>query len=456
MPDDSALGAGMTFRYVGPQFRLFFGAYTTKEYTVPNPSLTTPYPTATQIRDWGDVSQGLAVTDTTSNCTAQTFHPSGIYWDSIDSRLYWTYENAYNTCANTDDPSLGYSTLNDTTGAVNATGVWRFTGRGPKATSGCLVPIPSSFANAYTGGKRLAVGCGGYRSIADNGPAHMGPALTAISPPSTSTNPNRSSLPHVNLVGYPFTSTEYGTPDRAHRNDLNYDNSLHDDFVAWDTKNGIGYWTAVDGAQGSIASTWIDLPNKHGIVFFPLLGNGRMFYDCSTLITESGSHAWFVYDPADFAQVAQGQKQQWQIQASRQWSVQYPGVAYPIDRNRGAQPGSSWNPIGCSQIDNDHIGTIGGAVFDPSSQKLYVSVGNRWPKGDTVYVYQVLDTGGSAPTACDINQNGASDVSDVQLCVNQAIGTTACSTGDITQDGNCNVIDVQRVVNSALGNACLQ
>jgi glucose/arabinose dehydrogenase len=56
---------------------------------------------------------------------------------------------------------------------------------------------------------------------------------------------------------------------------------------------------------------------------------------------------------------------------------------------------------------------------------------------------------------CDLNNDGSANISDVQLCVNQAIGITACSTGDINRDTSCNVIDVQRAVNAALGGACV-
>jgi hypothetical protein len=56
---------------------------------------------------------------------------------------------------------------------------------------------------------------------------------------------------------------------------------------------------------------------------------------------------------------------------------------------------------------------------------------------------------------CDINVSGSTDVSDVQLCANQAIGTVSCSSADINQDGQCSVVDVQRVVNAALGGACV-
>jgi hypothetical protein len=56
---------------------------------------------------------------------------------------------------------------------------------------------------------------------------------------------------------------------------------------------------------------------------------------------------------------------------------------------------------------------------------------------------------------CDLNSDSSTNVSDVQLCVNQAIGVIACTSGDIDGNGACNVVDVQRVVNAALGGQCL-
>jgi len=58
------------------------------------------------------------------------------------------------------------------------------------------------------------------------------------------------------------------------------------------------------------------------------------------------------------------------------------------------------------------------------------------------------------PLACDTNHDGATNVNDVQVAANQAIGAQSC-TADINQDGVCNVIDVQRVVNAALGGTCV-
>ena len=51
----------------------------------------------------------------------------------------------------------------------------------------------------------------------------------------------------------------------------------------------------------------------------------------------------------------------------------------------------------------------------------------------------------------DVNGDGAINVADVQLAVNQALGITACGTGNVNGDAACNVTDVQVVVNRALG-----
>lgn len=61
----------------------------------------------------------------------------------------------------------------------------------------------------------------------------------------------------------------------------------------------------------------------------------------------------------------------------------------------------------------------------------------------------------STVSRCDVNTNGAVNVSDVQLCANQAIGVSSCTTGDVNSDARCNVLDVQRIVNAALGGSCV-
>jgi hypothetical protein len=105
--------------------------------------------------------------------------------------------------------------------------------------------------------------------------------------------------------------------------------------------------------------------------------NGRVWYQTSTLHGQSVSHWWFVYDPADLAKVAQGQKQQWKIQPAAEWQVQYPGLSYPL---------SEWRDVPHNMIK--------GVTYDSNTRQLYVAVGfadgEYGPYGATkVYVYEV-------------------------------------------------------------------
>jgi hypothetical protein len=51
----------------------------------------------------------------------------------------------------------------------------------------------------------------------------------------------------------------------------------------------------------------------------------------------------------------------------------------------------------------------------------------------------------------DLNGDGITNVTDIQISVNQAAGGAACGSGDVNKDGVCNVADVQLVVNRSLG-----
>lgn len=58
----------------------------------------------------------------------------------------------------------------------------------------------------------------------------------------------------------------------------------------------------------------------------------------------------------------------------------------------------------------------------------------------------------NAPSgSLDLNSDGATNIADVQIAVNQASGIASCSSGDVNSDGACTVVDVQLVVNKALG-----
>jgi hypothetical protein len=258
----TSYGQGLTSRYVNGQLRFFSTTYTpgpnydVYEIAVPTPS-TGSYPTASVVRHWGNVYQGHRYLDKYG--TGDTGTVYGLYWDSVDQRLYWSYGDAYNA-SNGNDCSLGYSTLNDSTGTATGVACWRFNSRGEKMCRGGVLSIPAWFATQYCGGQRLGVGFGGYYSAATTGPASMGPALAAFNPPNLSVNADKSSLSATNLVGYQFNGTAYTLPDRGHR-DTNYTET----FDGWNPNNGIGYYTWNDTLWQS--AVWIDLPNRQGVLY---------------------------------------------------------------------------------------------------------------------------------------------------------------------------------------------
>jgi hypothetical protein len=110
-------------------------------------------------------------------------------------------------------------------------------------------------------------------------------------------------------------------------------------------------------------------------------------------------------------------------------------VNYGARDLRLAAPTNSGNTLS-SSYDRDAAGITRGAD-------------GVWDRGAYEFV------SGAASSACDLNGDSATNVSDVQTCVNQAIGVAACGTGDINKDGSCNVVDVQRDVNAALGGQCV-
>ena len=56
--------------------------------------------------------------------------------------------------------------------------------------------------------------------------------------------------------------------------------------------------------------------------------------------------------------------------------------------------------------------------------------------------------------ACDLSQDGAVNLVDVQLAVNMALGLVSC-TANINGSAVCNVTTVQRVINASLGLPCV-
>ena len=374
---------GLTYRYMNGQ--LHFLTTTTVlsgglVYETNDPGIGSGdnQPQAQVLKNWGDVYTGhKALQDSQVGGDHWTSQLSGgiatygLSYDQESNRLYWTYGDWYNA-EFPNNPSFGYSTLNDATGVGTGVGAWSLTNRYEKFNRGGVLQIPKWFANQYTGGDTLGVGFGGYFSITNT--ASFGPALAAVAPPDPASNPDDSSLSNVPLLGYPTSQNS-----RANR-DANY-TSYYDGGVypttpgASNPSNGVGQWTWSDIIYG--AGTWIDTPQLGGVLFIAKVGQGDVWYEHSERHAQGSAFEWMVYSPQDLAAVASGAKQQWEIQPKYEWTTPTLPVG-PTDQ-------SGYGGEGLSQV--------GGVTFDPTTDRLYVQVNGAWQNGTEyfpkVYVYQV-------------------------------------------------------------------
>ena len=275
-------------------------------------------PRATLIKSWGDVYQGKRLI-----ANPNVFPTRGLLW--ANDQLYWSYGDAYNVVSN-HDPSIGTSVLN-ADGSVHAYGPWR-TQEHSQMTRGYMLTVPAWFT-AYTNGGTFGMGA---PITASNLMSPWGAALIGASLPSNSTPPDVPGVAHASIACQQLIYHDINTKQRR---DTNY--SYCDYNVKYDASKG-GYihpgspeFTLIDTIS---AAAWIDLPTKHGVVFFGQLattipgfryadggGSCHVWYGVPTCVhgqtgapisTGTGPAAGtmapylWVYDPADMALAAQG------------------------------------------------------------------------------------------------------------------------------------------------------
>ncbi|MBL8821227.1 MAG: PKD domain-containing protein [Planctomycetia bacterium] len=359
---------GLTHRYVNGNLQFLTTSHVYSgglvyEFNYPGIAQGTTLPRATVVRNWGDVYTGnkwVGNDGGTSQISAGA--PTyGLYYDQNLGRLYWNYGHWYNA-THPNNPSMGYSILNDTTGIATGVGAWRLENRPEKFSRGGTLRIPQWFADEYTDGKSLGVGFGGYFSIISSG--SFGPSLAAVNDPDINANPNRSALENTPLAGYP-----HGAPARGERNP-NYYSTY--DGGAWNPENGVGHWTWSDIIYGS--ATWIDNSNYGGLLYLAKTGTGNVYYQNSDRHASGFVYEWMIYNPKDLADVASGIKQQWEIQPQYRWVDN----VLPSSQN-------PWSGDGLSQV--------GGVTFDSTTNRLYVLVNavdrDLYESFPRMYVYQV-------------------------------------------------------------------
>ncbi len=392
---DLRFGRGLAHRYLGQDLRFLSAGHKPAgaplalraggvfEFGFPGLSVRPPFPLAPIVRQWGDIYQNkMVVGIPPGKSWSLNDTPRGLWWDEQDQRLYWSYacgggDDSY--CDRPESFSLGASVLDSTTGRGRALGCWRIGSAPYKCVIRGCVPIPEWFAKTYTRGRRIGVGFGGSFSMMNNGGVSHGPSLWAINPP---TSPHMSTIDATTLVSYhPPNLRPYTSPMRCQR-PADYRMPAATDkrrFDGWLVRNGIGYWSWTDEIhQGCV---WIDLPDRHGVLFFPVLGHGLLDYANAAVKAEKGLHWWMAVDPSDLAKVAQGQLNRDLLVPAWWQEIRYPEVPYPT--------GSGWQsewPLFWSKMPR-----VVGSTFDPTTRMLFLLLLTKpWPQSEqTVLAYHV-------------------------------------------------------------------
>ena len=338
--------AGLAVRRVDASLRFLSGAHVYSggliyETDYPGLSLTAgAWPEATVVGQPCDIYAGRKRLGTEPEAFGFANETHGLFWDDRTQRLYWSFGDYYNGDRSNDNV-LGYTTFGD--GGVTR-GPWRSVDGNvthSQRVRGGTLAIPDSFANAYLGGRSLGIGFGGYYSII--GPGSMGPTLYAIDQPSG----DGGTIDPLVLINHP---ADFSLAQSWAVRPTNY----WIDSIDWAlTPSGDrGYWAPADWIGG--AAVWIDEPQKHGLLYFAELGLGRIAYEFGTITTEGTAPYWYIYDPANIAEVALGTRHPDAVIPTEVAPHTYPATGTPQDSKSGA------------------MRRVTGAAYDKTSHTLFL------------------------------------------------------------------------------------
>jgi len=326
---------GMALRRVDGKLRLLTGSHRYSGdalYEVEVPGFgkqDRKWPKAKMVKEWGtEIYQDKR--RLLSKKGKEEGNTHGLNYDPETRRLYFSFASWFNIPPN-NDPSLGYISLDE----GKAYGPWgaAWAKAHCQKMRGGSTQIPKWFAERFTGGRTLGVGFGGYYSGVSE--CSWGPFLAAVRPPRK----EGVELDALTLIDHPVQHI-------AHRN-TDYTTEFSGTS---NPKNGVGFWGWFDEIFG--AATWIDLPDKHGMLFIATLGHGRTWYEKSDRHAERVEGWWFVYDPRDLAAVARNTKRPWDPEPAS-WMVNYT-----------PRPLGGTNPV-------QHFRTPG-CTFDATTRILFV------------------------------------------------------------------------------------
>ena len=191
---------------------------------------------------------------------------------------------------------------------------------------GGFCAIPAWFADQYTGGRRLGVGCGGYLS---GQASSLGPTLAAASLQG-------GRLDSLKLMEFAWTSASKSHRERRPGDYQDYRKHVFQPkWMVPSDPGGEGYWfTSRIGGNPA----WIDEPHVHGHMVFVRQGYGDFWYRSQGQrgwenFTKTNRNMVYVYDPKQFAEVAQKQRPVWAVRG--QYDVWH--------KMRGGVGGAHWD-----------------------------------------------------------------------------------------------------------------
>jgi hypothetical protein len=388
--------ASKTFavRKVGSESRIYIIGNATQDSPLfeltlpdaqPNPNIAAA-PLCTYRRTWGDVMKGRMLTGGSAGAYA-----GGMYWDSARDALWWSYGDIY--VPTQSHPTLGATMFNEGAGTFSSYGPWR-TEWTSNRTRGAFLPLPAAFASSYTNGRNIGITA---TQASGNVSSPFGACLSAMSlPDPTGTPPDVTTNTHWTVANQGLI-----LHDLEHRQarDTRYKHCgwkvLYDCRQGSSIEPGVPFWGGLDPSSCSdtmCSAVWVDLPDKHGLLYFGQLattpdgytapgdpdglihqGYGNAFhYSSSTgqpnVCCHNQDDPWWgttgpfahyrvacgwIYNPNDLVATAQKKADLWSRTPTSHFQFK---KQFPVFRDRYPQ------------------GMFGSSFFDAESRRIYVMI----------------------------------------------------------------------------------
>ena len=369
-------GQGFTHRYVDGRLRFltmsFFGntqegGYQLVEFEAPTLNGTV----SRRSNHWPDIFEG-------SGLRGNNGAWMGLWYEASRERLWTTWAVDYPDAESEAwTHSMVVRRLRADGTVSDVGGPWGLESVQQRAIYGGVTAVPAWFQREYGVGPYV-VGWGGYASRMSIG-VSLGPTAFAI--PDPTPLPRFANVPRTEWVA--VADHRSGTRDDdwyAPGATAAFDRGVRDADVinefdhGWQSPapDGLGRWVWGDSAWNT--GMWIDTPELHGFLLVPKVGQGRVWYERSTLHAERQSNEVQVFDPQHLGEVARGVRPPWDVKPAARWSLD------GLLREHG---------LGWARSGNGPDGGIAGASWDADASRIYLYASGGARHDSFVFVFSV-------------------------------------------------------------------